>query len=78
MKVYCKNCQFDRSSMGVEFLTCRPIDDSKVVEAEHYFPGHKTKEESSICRMSELNRNNNCPYYKRKRKWWKRFFVQGE
>ena len=74
MKVYCKNCKHDRSMYGVEYTTCHPIKGQRsiVVREDYYSPDHKMMALESlpkVYRMEELNKNNDCPHYKRK--WWK-------
>ena len=66
MKMYCKNCKFNRNHIWVEFITCIPIASAKMIKREYYSPDYERKENPYIYSMAILNKNNDCRYYKRK------------
>lgn len=65
MKVYCKDCTW----RTVGSLACCPVTRR---EDDYLSPRHKIY--SPLEWGMERNKNNNCPYYKRK--WWKIWLTQ--
>jgi len=66
-KVYCKNCEWDGGlyfgKQGCCLKRKDTISGRMVCRARHWWD--KTK----LAR--DLNINNDCPHYQKKRKWWK-------
>lgn len=76
-KVYCKNCKFNKSILRIEWKTCSPGIKKSGRENDYYCKNHKASKagpDPKIEWMHELNKDNDCRYYKRK--WWK-FWRKG-
>jgi len=78
--VYCKDCKFNRSAVGVEFDTCKPhlgkLRKKTIFIDDYYAREHviKTVEpELDTQWMRELNKENKCKFFQRK--WWK-FWIK--
>ena len=72
-KVYCKNCKYYRR----ETLTGNPYCGAskkygKMLHSKDNFL-EKSKSFREVWFADEINKNNDCPYYKRK--WWK-FWIK--
>ena len=72
-KVYCKNCKWI-TGLGYNYCQPQPFPVSPEIPYDFYFGelethcGKKPTDEGTI-RAYELNRSNDCSYYKCK--WWK-------
>jgi len=70
MKVYCKSCKFNRSAFGIEYETCKPYI-IRSGKDDYYSSYHRVnKDNVDIEWMRDLNKNNDCVFYKKK--WWRR------
>jgi hypothetical protein len=70
MKVYCKNCKWSKVKYFDEIcdkIYCRHENNLKTVNVGSYLD-EWTYQKPIKC-LSEINKNNNCTWYKRK--WWK-------
>ena len=67
-KKYCKNCKYDVPNLYSLLRYCSP----EGKEVGNKFSGSFTK--SEMRDKTELNKDGNCPYYKKK--WWKLLTLQ--
>lgn len=71
-KVYCKNCQCNRTIPLIGLIKwdyCYPTLPKRSGDNWNYKSTMMKMDKHKIHWMDELNKNNNCPYYKRQ--WWR-------
>ncbi len=66
--IYCEECE---NYGGCD--QCFSPENKKIESWDNY--RSKGQAESEIWRPEEQNKNNNCKYFKLKRKWWKRLWL---
>lgn len=67
MKIYCKNCKWDRDFSAYNKFQKKYCN--YIIKNIGYYRG----EQRRLSTVEYLNKNNDCPFYKRK--WWK-FWVK--
>ena len=75
-KVYCRDCKFNKSGMGIEYDWCKPYLwklKRKITYVNDYYDREHmiktTTPELILQWMYILNKKNDCKYFKCK--WWK-------